>query len=228
MQSEPAKPEPTIKEKLESLPEGSLPQTVEETVAAIDGPLEIEDVISWTRFDPETGEQINGTGPIDQPGLYRMDDETYHGDPCAEPSLSASLLKKAMPGGKKGGSPRHMQYAHPKLTPVELEPSSKKFDVGSVFHTLILGEGDEIVIVESDAWRTKAAKQERDEALEAGQQPILRDQYDRAAAMVRAAHYQIPIWPELEKAMADGQAEYVLIWKEQTRFGEIFCRCKLD
>ena len=35
----------------------------------------------------------NNTKKITTPGIYDMSASVYHGDPCLEPSLSASILK---------------------------------------------------------------------------------------------------------------------------------------
>lgn len=167
--------------------------------------------------------------PITAPGVYEMTEDQYHADPCAEPSVSASLIKKGIPGGKKGGSPLHMQWAHPKLSPKPPEEEKKKaFDLGSCFHSLILGKGAEIVIIEANDWRTKAAGEARDAAYEAGKQPVLKSQYDKARAMVAAARPQIKRREELALAMHAGHPELVLVWTEETPSGIVWCRCKLD
>lgn len=165
---------------------------------------------------------------ITEPGLYRMSDEQYHADPCAQPSLSASLIKKALPLGSGTGTPRHLWHNHPRLNPAFEREDSNRFDLGSVFHSLILGQGQEIEVIEAKDWRTKAAKEQRDAALEANRQPVLADQFARARHMERAAWDQIALREDLAKAMAAGQPELVLIWIEETANGSIWCRAKLD
>jgi len=165
---------------------------------------------------------------ITEPGLYLMTEAQYHADPCATPSLSCSLAKKCLPLGSGTGTARHMWHNHPRLNPDYEAQDSTKFDLGSTFHTLILGKGDEIQVIDANDWRTKAAKDDRDAALKAGRQPVLKEQMQRARAMLSAAAGQIEIRPELAGAMAAGRPERVLIWIEETEAGPIMCRCKLD
>ena len=59
----------------------------------------------------------------------------------------------------------------------------RAFDFGKLAHTLILGEGSDIVMVDADNWLTKAAKEQRAAAYEAGAIPVLRDDYEAAHRM---------------------------------------------
>lgn len=173
--------------------------------------------------------QYDPAQPITEPGVYQMTEEQYHADPCVKPSVSASLIKVGLPGGRKGGSPLHMKWAHPKLTPKPPEPDAvNKYDMGSTFHSLILGAGAELVIVDAKAWTKNADKEAREEAYKAGKQPVLIGQYQRALAMRDAARHQMHHWPELAEAMKNGVPELVLVWIEDTPSGPVYCRCKLD
>lgn len=179
--------------------------------------------IKETVFDPAS--------PITEPGVYVMTEEQYHADPCDTPSLSASLAKRCLPLGSGHGTARHMWQQHPKLNPPDPEKAAdakKIFDLGSAFHTLILGSGAELVVVDAKAWTTNAAKEARDAAYKAGKQPVLKEQMERAHAMRRAALGQIEIRPELKAAMSKGVPERVLVWREDTPGGPIMCRAKLD
>lgn len=178
-------------------------------------------MLELTPYDPAK--------PIDQPGVYTMTQEHYHADPCATPSLSASVCKLGLPGGRKGGSPLHMQWGHPRLRPVPAEEQGRAiFDLGSVFHAIMLGSGQEIVVVDAADWRTNAAKAARDAAYKADQQPILKSQMDQAMAMRRAVLPQVQARPDLHTSMQSGTAEVVLVWVEETPAGPIFCRCMVD
>ena len=62
-------------------------------------------------------------------------------------------------------------------------PPRAAFDMGHVAHTLILGEGSQIAVIEAPDWRSKAAQAERDEVRAAGAVPILAADYDAAMRM---------------------------------------------
>lgn len=77
------------------------------------------------------------------------------------------------------------------------------FDVGSAAHKLVLGVGAEIVEVEADSWRTKAAKEAKDAAHADGKAPILRADYEQAQAIAHEVHGH----PEIGRLFATGAAE---------------------
>jgi len=167
--------------------------------------------------------------PIDMPGIYRMEAEHYHADPCATPSLSASVLKKALPLGVGTGTPRHMRYAHPKLSPIEVTFKGKAaMDMGSAFHAMILQKGGEIEIIDAADWRTNAAKEAREAAYEAGRLPLLKEQFKAAKEMHRSTLEQMNDIPDLMAAMRQGEPELVYVWVEETPYGPIFCRAMMD
>lgn len=175
-------------------------------------------------------ELFNPEEPITKPGFYRMTEQQYHADPCASPSLSASLIKRALPMGKGTGSMRHLRYAHPKLTPIPLDEEQKSaMTFGNAFHKLILGEGPDIVVVEAADWKTNAAKEKRDLALANGFIPVLTGHYEQALLMETLVREQVAQWPELDRIVsADGWSEIVAVWIEETMHGPIFCRSMID
>lgn len=177
-------------------------------------------IIDWRDAEPEAR--------ISAPGLYRMSDEQYHADPCVHPSLSASLAKKLLPLGSGTGTPRHLWHNHPRLNPEFEREDSDRFDLGSVFHSLVLGRGQEIEVIDAKDWRTKAAKEQRENALKADRQPVLIEQMKRAERMLAAALPQIELREDLAKAMSSGEPEIVMIWLEETPSCRIWCRAKLD
>ena len=61
-----------------------------------------------------------------------------------------------------------------------------QFDFGHVAHKFVLGVGSDIEVVHADDWRTKAARDKRDEAHAAGKTPILNADYVTAMAMKQA------------------------------------------
>lgn len=162
---------------------------------------------------------------VSEPGEYDLDEASYHADPCPEPSLSGSIIKVAV---KR--SPRHAWEAHPRLNPAYKPKESATFDMGSVFHKLILGKGAEIETFPAENW-TKAGDKGRAfkvECRKRGSIPVLEHQLETVTQMARAVRAQIPGWEELHYAMAGGTPERTIIWREETPSGPIWCRCMLD
>ncbi len=135
-------------------------------------------------------------------GIYQFTEQEYHSDPCPEPSLSASIA-----GIIWHRTPLHGWMAHPKLNPDYKHKDSGAFDLGSAVHAVIL-EGNEgkIAIIEADDWRTKAAKEARDEARATGEIPMLPHQYEEVMTMAAAAHEAIA-GSELAGIFQDGNPE---------------------
>lgn len=148
------------------------------------------------------------------PGIYRdFSIEDYYRDPAPEPSLSQSIAKVLL-----DQSPAHAAMEHPRLKPHaqdddEIEKYSAVQAIGSAAHRLLIGRGKEIAIGSFDAWRTKEAKQFREDAETGGRIPILSKHFDRASEMVEAAREQLDDigWHD---AFRVGHGEVCLIWQE--------------
>lgn len=116
-------------------------------------------------------------------GIYDgIDENVYHADPR---SLSSTGAKTIL---AEGLDVFHYEQTHE-------AKRSEAFDLGSVAHALILGVG-EYEVVDAPNWVTKAAKQARAEAREAGKTPILTAQFEQALAM-REAVLAHPIASEI-------------------------------
>lgn len=171
---------------------------------------------------------MNDLTPADPPvvldvGAHDCDEAVYHSDPCPTPSLSNSIAKILV-----NRSPLHAWAAHPRLNPA-FEPEEREaFDLGSAFHTMILGKGAVIAVLDFKDWRTNEAKAARAEARAAGMTPMLAHQFERAENMARAVRAQIRGHEELAYAMSSGAPERTLIWTEETQAGPIYCRLRLD
>lgn len=98
-----------------------------------------------------------------------ISDESYHG---AKDVLSSTGARKVL------ACPARFRWER------DNPPESKRaFDFGKLAHTLILGEGGEIVVVDAENWLTKAAKEQRNAAYEVGSIPVLRADYEAAHRM---------------------------------------------
>ena len=157
---------------------------------------------------------------ITKPGVYDMPAETYHADPTPEPSLSASIAWTLI-----DRSPLHAWTKHPRLNP-DFEPVVKAvFDLGSAAHNMVLRQDswrEEIEIIDKPDWRTKGAREARDEAHAAGRHPVLREQYENLDRMVGVLERH----PQAGRAFTGGKPEQSLFWQDPDT--GIWMRCRPD
>lgn len=104
---------------------------------------------------------------------FGMSEAAYH----ARAELSSTEARLLLDSPAK--------YRWRKDNPPLIDPSDK-FDVGSAVHTKVLGKGAEVVVLDFPDYRTKAAREARDEARENGQTPILADKYAEIEAMAES------------------------------------------
>lgn len=99
-------------------------------------------------------------------------DHVYHADNSLSSSGARQLLKT---------SPAHFHYqqTHPR-------PYVAAFEVGHAAHMLATGTGSPVHVVDAKDWRTKAAKEERDQAIAQGETPLLQAEWDKVRAMADA------------------------------------------
>lgn len=114
-------------------------------------------------------------------GWHKITEEAYHADPCPSPSLSASCAKTVI-----GKTLLHAWRDHPQSPYKTKDRSSNRSDRGSAAHAVLFG-GRSIVQIEADTWQTKAAKEARDNAREAGHIPLLAREYPYIEEMVEIA-----------------------------------------
>jgi hypothetical protein len=134
-----------------------------------------------------------------QAGVYPdMPDDAYHADPVPGGSLSSTGARRIL------ACPAKFRYEqdHPVYKQI--------FDFGSAAHKLVLGAGPDLVVVDSDAWRTNAAKAQRDEARAAGKSPVLTHEHEQVKAMAAAIRTH-PLAGRLFNP-GDGTAELSLFW----------------
>ena len=153
------------------------------------------------------------------PGIHILSADAYHADPAPAPSLSSSIASILL-----NQSPLHAWMAHPKLNPKYQREGDSRFDLGSAAHMLLLERRtDNIVVVDANDWRTKAAKELRDAAQAEGKFAILAHKYLEVERMVKAAR-QFMEATELALMLTDGFPERTVLWQE----GDIWCKCRPD
>lgn len=93
----------------------------------------------------------------------------------AEGSISSSEAKLILE------SPAHLSWrrTHP-------EPPKKAFELGSAVHKLVLGIGQEIYVHDHETLRTKAAREDVEQARENGLIPMKRAEYEEAQEIAGA------------------------------------------
>lgn len=100
-------------------------------------------------------------------------------------------------------------------------PYTPHFEFGHVVHTLVIGVGPDIYVVEAADWRTAAARESRDSALARGFSPILAPEFDEAKACADAVRLH-PLAARLLDHL--DHVEQAGIWLD----GDIERKAKLD
>lgn len=162
--------------------------------------------------------------------FYEMDAEHYHSDPAPKPSMSAGMLSTIVAQTVATAKEEHPRLGAPKTEEELKKAREKKYDLGTVAHTLVLGVGREIVVIEEDDWKKKVAQTARDEAFAAGKTPCLVKTYEQALAMREALMNQLADLPEERETFVAGEgvAEQPGFWQEQTQVGKFWGRCLPD
>lgn len=153
------------------------------------------------------------TAVITEPGVYDLDEITYHADPVPGGSLSRSGAKKLLPPS----CPALFKYERD-----HGEPPKDAFDIGHAAHKFALGVGPEIVVVDAPDWRTAAARQAREEIREAGAVPLLPDDFAMVTEMAEALKRH----PVALALFSDGTPEASLFWPDDET--DVMRRARLD
>jgi hypothetical protein len=153
---------------------------------------------------------------IDRPGIYAMPESQYLADPVIEPSLSRTDAHRLITQ-----SPAHCYAGHPRLGgSTDRGDSSDEADLGSVVHQIFLLGEARVRQVPFDAYTSKEAKRQRDEARAAGLIPVKTGQYDRAMRLVE----RLERFRAKTGYFTHGKAEQVLVWQE----GRHWSRARVD
>lgn len=147
---------------------------------------------------------------ITKPGLYPdLADDVYR---AQTDWLSVSGAKKLLPPSCP---------AKFKAT-LGVEEHRPQFDIGKAFHTKVLGDGPEVWVVDSDSWRSTAAREARGLAYAAGAVPLLAAEagvVDAMAAAVKAHD----VAPHL---FTGGAAEVSAFWVDEDT--GVKCKARFD
>jgi hypothetical protein len=149
----------------------------------------LRDVIRGARAGRIADELVTGPTAADrgvpapywvtEPGVRQLPAEIYHADPWAHgESISNSDGRQLI----DPDCPAVFRYNRDN----RVRTFNDVYDFGHVWHSEVLGAGEETVVVDASDWKTKAAQQARDEARAAGKAPILRRELEKAQAMAAA------------------------------------------
>ncbi len=151
---------------------------------------------------------------VTEPGVYAMPFDAYLADLVPGGSLSTSGAKTLL---NKCPAIFAWEREHGR-------PDKAVFDFGHAAHSEILGDGMRIVVVDAEDWRTKAAREARDQAYAEGATPLLAKDYAHVQAMGAALRAH-PIAGQLLDPDR-GTPESSLFWTDE-RTG-VWRRARLD
>lgn len=152
---------------------------------------------------------------ITRPGMYDIPEEAYHADPVKGGSLSSTGARKLLPPSCPALF-RHEQGNPP--------PPKSAFDFGTAAHKKVLGIGPELAVLDFPDWRTKEAREARDEAREQGAVPLKRSEYEQVTAMAEALKRHPVAGPIFTERA--GRPEQSLFWQDPDT--GVVCRARAD
>lgn len=155
---------------------------------------------------------------IEVPGIYDIDADAYHADPCPVPSLSSHVAFDLV-----HRSPAHAYAAHARLGG-EPHEATKAMDLGAAIHSLLLGKGADIAILGFGSYRTKEAQSSKALAVKMGKIPLLESEHGRALAVAEQIRQQIADHADGWALFTKGAPERAMFWREH----EAWCRGLVD
>jgi len=150
---------------------------------------------------------------ISEPGVYDLPPEEYHRDPVEGGSLTST-------GARRLISACPARYRYELENPPE---PTDAMDIGSAAHRLVLGAGAELEVIDAPDWRTRSARERRDEARAAGRIPILAADYETARAMAEVVADHPIAGAALRR---QGAPEQTLVWRDRPT--GVWCRAMVD
>lgn len=153
---------------------------------------------------------------ITEPGIYpNIPEDVYH----ADTDLAAYLGRSLSVSGAKRILDLPAKFAYERDNG---RPPKAAFDFGHAAHKLLLGVGNELEVVDAEDWRSKDARDQRDQARVNGKVPILQADFERAMDLVKAtlAH------PLAGAILSEGEPEQSMYWIDNAT--GITCRARAD
>lgn len=101
----------------------------------------------------------------------------------------------------------------------------KQYEYGTLIHTMILEPdkvNENLTVLEYDSYRTKAAKEERDQAIQENKNVLLAHEYEQIKLMVDS-YRQFNI---VHDFLQGGEAEQSIFWTDEA--SGIKCKCRPD
>lgn len=141
------------------------------------------------------------------PGVYDMPADAYH----ARPELSSSGMRMLLPPNCPAKY-RWEQLQGP-------EPKDE-WDFGHVAHKLVLGEGEQVEVLDFDSYRTGDARAAKLAAYAEGKIPILEKEFLKAKAMA----LEVRKHPDARALFAYGRPEQSLFWRDAATGTEMKAR----
>ena len=160
---------------------------------------------------PTTTDNETASALHKEPGIVLdLADTAYHADTSTLSSTGAKRLLDC---------PAHFRWEqdHPR-------PYAPAFELGHAVHTLTLGTGAGLHVVQADSWRTKTARTERDDALAAGLTPLLEAEYEQVQAMHETLATHPIAGPLFDRT--DRVCEASLYWSDPVT--GVACRARPD
>lgn len=122
--------------------------------------------------------------------------------PWLTPSIARVLMTQ---------TPLHARQHCPYYGAGDRPPATAAMDEGTIIDQIVLDGVADVVIVDAPDWRTKAAREQRDEAVAAGRIPVLAGDYDRLVAAARRIRMCATV--EVMDALDHGRIKERLYWE---------------
>ncbi len=141
--------------------------------------------------------------PITKPGVYEITNDAYQADPVKGGSLSNSGARRLL----APSCPAKFKYERD-----HGRKPKREFELGHAAHKLVLGVGEEIVVIKAANYKTHAAQQEQADARAEGKVPLLEHEHEVVKAMAAALRGDKLAAALLEPGT--GQPEQSLFWRD--------------